>query len=84
MAMEGDMQEKSKYQNVLFQKIGPEWYAITEGNDGMMFCKLPEGVNPHDHTFDIIEMLEDNQQQKSKDQIKKELALVKSPLRMSK
>lgn len=58
------MNINEKQQKVLFQKLGNDWYAFVEGEEETLFAKLPPHIDPRNHTFDIIQILKDQQKEK--------------------
>ena len=52
--------------NVLFQKLGKTWYVFTEINNEMVFSALPDDVDPHQTSFELISVIEEHMEKVSK------------------
>ena len=45
---------------VLFQKIGHLWYVFAEVQDEVIYTALPIGVDPHNTSTELFEIIEDH------------------------
>lgn len=45
---------------VLFQKLGATWYVFSEVKNDLIYTAVPEGIDPYQTTFDLIEVIEDH------------------------
>lgn len=51
---------KEKEVQVLYQKLGGQWYVFSEINEEVFFSPLPEGLDPHSSQFELFEVIEDH------------------------
>ena len=47
-------------QEVLFQKLGPNWYAFTQIRGEIIYSPLPKGINPHSTNIELFEIIEEH------------------------
>ena len=45
---------------VLFQKMGNNWYVFTEVNGDMVYSILPDGMDPITTKLELFEVIEDH------------------------
>lgn len=54
------MQTKtSKSNDVLFQKLGNNWYAFAEINNEFVYTLLPDGIDPRTTKMELYQIIED-------------------------
>ena len=57
------MGNKKTYETeVLFQKLGDQWYVFSEVEDDVIYSALPYGVDPRTTKMDLIEIIEEHLQ----------------------
>lgn len=56
----------NKEAEVLFQKLGPVWYAFTEIDNELVYSCLPEGINPLETKLELFEIVEEHLQKVSR------------------
>lgn len=61
-----DLTSQKTYSDVLFQKLGKDWYAFTEINDDIIYSVLPDGVDPKSSSFELFEVIDSHIKKVSK------------------
>lgn len=52
-----------KFKNVLYQKIGPQWFVFMETSDAsqeVLYAPIPKNIDPLLHTMELYEFVEEN------------------------
>ena len=49
-----------KEQDVLFQKLGPNWFVFTEVNGEVVYSSLPKGLDPRKTKLELYDVIEDH------------------------
>lgn len=45
---------------VLFQKLGNNWFIFAEINDEVIYSTMPEGMDPYSTKLELYEVIEDH------------------------
>lgn len=45
---------------VLFQKLGNNWFIFAEINDEVVYSTMPEGMDPYSTKLELYEVIEDH------------------------
>lgn len=57
---------KNQKQEVLFQKLGNQWFIFSEKNGTLIFTALPKGINPLKTDFSLYEVIRDLEEKSSR------------------
>ncbi|MBF0364394.1 MAG: hypothetical protein HQK50_02420 [Oligoflexia bacterium] len=72
-----EINEMEESAQVLYQKLGDRWYAITDTKHGICYAIMPEGVDPRKHPIELIQEVESNKVlTESKKEKKKEIGRI--------
>jgi len=49
-----------KEQDVLFQKLGPNWFVFSEIDGEVVYSSLPKGLDPRTTKLELYDVIEDH------------------------
>jgi hypothetical protein len=56
----------TKTNEILFQKLGNNWYVFTEVQGDMVYSALPNGMDPHTTKLELFEVIEEHMEKVSR------------------
>jgi hypothetical protein len=59
---------------VLFQKLGNNWYIFAEINDEWVYSVMPDGMDPRDTKLELYQVIEDHMHKVAEHQRRPEVA----------
>jgi hypothetical protein len=59
-ARKSKLNDNSKAQNVLFQKLGNTWYVFSEVDNEIIYSAMPEGMDPRTTKLELYEIIEEH------------------------